>query len=395
MPKCIVKRDAKGRFAGCMPGTGGGSGGGGGGKKSGSGGGLAGGLPDNVDDLQAIAKKEGIDIDTLSHKARKSTLAAAINAKRAGKDLREEGLLKSTKSKMKPPGVVVGKGSKKKAPIALGDHTAIAKVGSDFVKSKVGDLDKLAKSLESLNVEAGKLTDDFLTAQKKGVNTKPFVDKLMTFNKKKEALYDKQDKAFESLRGEIYKATPLTKAEATALAKQADFSGIKGKADRVAAENLLGDYYHFTGGQGSSTIKTVEAKADRAHAIIDQGYVDLGKPMKPAIAWHEFAHHGETENAGLLAANYRWRLDKAKASGSSKLESMSDLTGSKLFDASEVGVRGKFIDPYVGKVYDPAVKATEVYSMGIEKFSSPVLMEQLRRQDPGHFNLIVGHLLNR
>jgi len=101
MPKCIVKRDAKGRFAGCMPGTGGGSGGGGGGKKSGSSGSLAGGLPDKVDDLQAIAKKEGIDINTLSYKARKSVLAAAINAKRAGKDLREEGLLKSTKSKAK------------------------------------------------------------------------------------------------------------------------------------------------------------------------------------------------------------------------------------------------------------------------------------------------------
>jgi len=81
-------RDSRGRWS---------SGGGGGGKKSGGGGG---GLASKkVSELQEIAKEAGIDPDTLSHKRRKSVLAAAIEAKRKGKDLREAGLLKPTKTK--------------------------------------------------------------------------------------------------------------------------------------------------------------------------------------------------------------------------------------------------------------------------------------------------------
>ncbi len=98
-------RDEKGRWA---SGGGGGSGGGSrsrGGKK---GGGSAGGLASKkVSELQAIAKDHGIDIDTLSHKARKSVLSAAIEATQKGKDLREAGLLKAVKPKRerspKPP----------------------------------------------------------------------------------------------------------------------------------------------------------------------------------------------------------------------------------------------------------------------------------------------------
>jgi hypothetical protein len=90
-------RDNRGRFA--SGGGGGGSSGGGksGGGKKGGGGGGSGLTSMKASELQKIASDEGIDIDTLSHKRRKSVLAAAIEAKRKGKDLREEGLLKAQK----------------------------------------------------------------------------------------------------------------------------------------------------------------------------------------------------------------------------------------------------------------------------------------------------------
>lgn len=80
-------RDGRGRWTS----SGGGSRG-----SRGGGGGLA---NKRVSELQEIAKKEGIDVDTLSHKRRKSVLTAAIKAKRKNKNLREEGLLKPTKTK--------------------------------------------------------------------------------------------------------------------------------------------------------------------------------------------------------------------------------------------------------------------------------------------------------
>ena len=57
----------------------------------------------------------------------------------------------------------------------------------------------------------------------------------------------------------------------------------------------------------------------------------------------------------------------------------------------------KFVDPYVGKVYDGyfGEKATEVVSMGIERFHSPESMKEFRDKDPDHFHFILGVLTNR
>lgn len=86
-------RDARGRWTS----GGGGSRGGGSSRGGRRGGGKRGLAAKKVSELQDIAKKEGIDVDTLSHKSRKSVLTAAIKAKRRGQDLREKGLLKPTK----------------------------------------------------------------------------------------------------------------------------------------------------------------------------------------------------------------------------------------------------------------------------------------------------------
>ncbi|NEP10873.1 MAG: GNAT family N-acetyltransferase [Symploca sp. SIO2C1] len=80
-------RDARGRWKG----------GGGGRRGGGRRGGKRGLAAKKVSELQDIARKEGIDVNTLSHKSRKSVLTAAIKAKRRGQDLREKGLLKPTK----------------------------------------------------------------------------------------------------------------------------------------------------------------------------------------------------------------------------------------------------------------------------------------------------------
>lgn len=80
-------RDARGRWS---------SGGGGGG------GSIVEGLQKKkVSELHAIAKAEGIDVNTLSHKSRKSVLAKAIEAKISGENLREKGLLKPTKTNLR------------------------------------------------------------------------------------------------------------------------------------------------------------------------------------------------------------------------------------------------------------------------------------------------------
>jgi hypothetical protein len=176
MPPCVVKRDAKGRFAGCMPGTGGGSRSGGG-KKSG-GGGLA---SQKVDDLQDLAKKEGIDIDALSYKARRSVLVKAIEAKRAGKDLREEGLLKATKSKRQ--GKTPPKSTTPPKPRSIGKTSVVEK--SSEVKKKYKDWEEQFYKLADLPLI--EVSNNLIARRKKDRDA---LDKNFPDYARKKALFD-------------------------------------------------------------------------------------------------------------------------------------------------------------------------------------------------------------
>jgi len=92
-------RDARGRWTSGGGGSRGGGRGGGGGSRGSSRGGGGGLANKRVSELQEIAKKEGIDVESLSYKNRKSVLTKAIKVNRKGQNLREQGLLKAIKPK--------------------------------------------------------------------------------------------------------------------------------------------------------------------------------------------------------------------------------------------------------------------------------------------------------
>lgn len=385
MPPCVVKRDAKGRFAGCMPGTGGGSGGGSRGKKSGGGGG--GLASEKVDDLQAIAKKEGIDIDALSYKARRSVLVNAIEAKRAGKDLREEGLLKPTKPKRTTSSVSVTKVEKKEKAT---DHEAIASLGADFFDQNTGDIKKLQWQLDGYSEKTRILAVKLTRAGLENKSRSRLVKEALALDKARTETRNKLTAEFEKVRTKIGETTPLTKADARKKAKQAEIE-IPYPFKKKQVIDDLTDFYYLTGGQGSTGLKKIQGTSDRAYALPDEGLVNIGKGVvQPRHIWHEVGHLAELEKPEILAANQAWRSSRS----SGKPEKLSELTDIEYAD-KEVAYKGKFIDPYVGRVYKGEDKApTEVYSMGIENFHSPETMRDFYIKDPGHFNLILGHIIN-
>lgn len=97
--------------------------------------------------------------------------------------------------------------------------------------------------------------------------------------------------------------------------------------------------------------------------------------------YHEVAHHIEVNLPGALRAAIELRESLAnKPREVFKLKEVNPALGD-----DEIAVRGKFPDPYVGKLY-PNDSATELISMGVESYMvDPV---GFARNRPEHFNLI-------
>jgi len=89
-----------------------------------------------------------------------------------------------------------------------------------------------------------------------------------------------------------------------------------------------------------------------------------------------------------MKASQTWRADKATGDYP---EPLKEITGNRFYTEDEKAYRGKFFNPYVGKYYNDG--ATEVISMGIERFSDASSMRQFRNQDRSHFNFTIGVLL--
>ncbi|GEM_PF-2016985 len=169
-------RDGRGRW------TSGGGGSRGGGR--GGGGGLA---NKRVSELQEIAKKEGIDVDTLSHKRRKSVLTAAIKAKRKNKDLREEGLLKPVKPKGGLRGQAKSKTKFTKKPIKgeglTGDNASVVRSKQEFFKlydqwEKEVETQELATKISNLNIAVNNRKESIKEAKAAGDSHVTFFDNV-------------------------------------------------------------------------------------------------------------------------------------------------------------------------------------------------------------------------
>jgi hypothetical protein len=68
---------------------------------------------------------------------------------------------------------------------------------------------------------------------------------------------------------------------------------------------------------------------------------------------------------------------------------LKDLTGNQKYGNETAYVLPKGYDPYIGRVYN---NATEVYSKGLERFSSASSLVDFYKETPEHFELIIKAL---
>lgn len=107
-------------------------------------------------------------------------------------------------------------------------------------------------------------------------------------------------------------------------------------------------------------------------------------PTQKRTLFHEFGHHVE-DATGCAKDMGSWRFKRG-------VESEKDIKYKYLYGGTEEkAIVDKFWDEYIGKVY--ASGSTEVFSMGLQCFTTPKALMNLMENDFEHFALIYGRLI--
>ncbi|MGP9633810.1 hypothetical protein ACT3R7_12155 [Halomonas sp. AOP43-A1-21] len=113
--------------------------------------------------------------------------------------------------------------------------------------------------------------------------------------------------------------------------------------------------------------------------------------MRESTVFHELGHAVDTVNPLANAMVAEWVRQRTEGKPA---QTLRKLTGVKSFSSDERAVKDDFIDPYVGKLYDPyrGIKPNEALSMGLERLSDPRTAGMLALKDPDHLALVLAAL---
>jgi hypothetical protein len=230
------------------------------------------------------------------------------------------------------------------------------------------------------SIGQSKLNEQELT-DKKTELILDFIDKEVKFYEIKDKIEALSYSEFSDLKESLIKSGGKSEADATAW-----LNSLGKRTPKVKkSDNALKEAYQLTGGN-IPTLKSVGYTEPRAYANQQEGFINVGKSERSSVILHEVGHHLEYSNPELLISANNFLQNRSTG----KTQTLRKITGSKSFKPDEVALIGSFIDPYVGKLYKSG--ATEVISMGLERFSTPREMKKFKDKDPEHFHYILGVL---
>lgn len=152
----------------------------------------------------------------------------------------------------------------------------------------------------------------------------------------------------------------------------------------------MAEFYRFSGGRVTKV--KIDSKGDKRANASDiathgtTGSVFLDSSFTKRTLWHELAHHLESDPVARRASG---RLVRRR-SVDGNVHSLRSLTGSRGYKSHEVAYKNGFFHPYVGKIYRDGM--TEVFSMGVESFSDPLVLGRRMAEDPQTLEFVAGYL---
>ena len=200
-------------------------------------------------------------------------------------------------------------------------------------------------------------------------------------------------KAAADLRSRLIAGSSLSQKEALAIVNAKEF--FDADTTTVNPQAVItahaADYFRLTNGLGSKSLKEVIMTDDDVRAASNEQDRSVQVYPQKRVIFHELAHHIEYDAPDIKAVTNNWIKERAQQSQKRqdvKPELLNEIVPGTRYSSDELAYRGKFINPYVGKVYDTG--NTEVISMGLEHFADEDRMAKLASKDPDHFALVLG-----
>lgn len=231
------------------------------------------------------------------------------------------------------------------------------------------------------------------------VNTNPVYEKFQAALK---VVQDRIDKAYSDcgakLRNEVLATSSITETEAKAWAdaqivEDAALERIARygyKRDQLRAD--MAEFYRLTGGR-LPAIKIENQSRRRANASAGHGHsesvIRVGTGFDKRVLFHEMAHHLEADPS-LYGVAQAFLVKRREGPETYKLRA---LTKNTRYESDEVAYKDSWMDAYVGKVYQH--QATEVMSMGMERFSSDTALGYAASLDPEMYALMIGAMKSK
>ena len=304
--------------------------------------------------------------------------------------------------------------------------------------------DQLRKDGRALMNEVGefntaklkKLNDNFRSAAaKSGSNLKPeLADKLQAdFEKAKNEYLNYRGQIlqkFEKLKNKMLE-TPLSQSQIDGFVKNTKITTWQA-AQKTQIRGYLSEYIRMFNGNGFIAAPngvppiTKIGKAQRASNSYWKGQMSTSggrNYVSKSTTFHEITHSVEVMNPKLNNYMNEWKFnkgftDKTKiqevihkkkalaSSGASDLAKkkpvykLKDITHIN-YDAREKAFVDKYLDPYMGKIYEPdnfvkrfgidgSPEASEVLTMTVQQFADVENMPRVLADHPDLFELIVG-----
>jgi len=281
-----------------------------------------------------------------------------------------------------------------------------------------------------------KLNDNFRSAAaKSGSNLKPeLADKLQAdFEKAKNEYLNYRGQIlqkFEKLKNKMLE-TPLSQSQIDGFVKNTKITTWQA-AQKTQIRGYLSEYIRMFNGNGFIAAPngvppiTKIGKAQRASNSYWKGQMSTSggrNYVSKSTTFHEITHSVEVMNPKLNNYMNEWKFnkgftDKTKiqevihkkkalaSSGASDLAKkkpvykLKDITHIN-YDAREKAFVDKYLDPYMGKIYEPdnfvkrfgidgSPEASEVLTMTVQQFADVENMPKVLADHPDLFELIVG-----
>lgn len=272
--------------------------------------------------------------------------------------------------------------------------------GEVFYREAFSKLTKKEQGLLRDVEEVGKLVRDFsydmeiikYVAQERGdkeakaayeKNLDSWISSKKKYEKLVEVAKPATEKLYKRIITDLKKQSGVNKTEARKMVKRV----LNGSFRKDEIDPWLIDLFQIVGNKASNLKYVEDIKDRRSQADISMKTMLVGTEFTQRSLYHEVGHFVE-RNLGVGPQSQ----DFIKQRATGDITKLSTLTGNDDYKL-EIAYPDTFIHPYVGKVYYS--NDTEVVSMGLQHFTEPKELFNLKAIDSDHLYFTLGVLLEK